>query len=80
MVNRVCGGDLSDRGDNVRPPGDAWPGNNVFRIRNQQYWPGFNGHREMIMGAARPSSSFYVAVFSRPFRPGVRANGECDDS
>lgn len=78
MVNRVCRHHLSIRGDNVRPPGDTWPGDNLFRVRDQQHWPSFDCYREMIMGAWTTFSSFSVAFAGFPYPLAPRPNGESD--
>ena len=80
MVNRVCRADLPGRGDNVRPTGNTWPGDHVLWVCDQQYRHGADGHREMIMDARRPFSSFCDAFGDPLCRLVVLANGECDGS
>ena len=80
MVNRFCRANLLGSGDNVRPTSNAWPGDHVLRVCDQQYRHGADGHREMIMGAWTTFSSFYVVSGGFPYLLAPRTNGECDGS
>lgn len=80
MVNRVCRANLPGGGDNVRQASNARTGDHVFRVCDQQYRHGADGHREMIMGAWTTFSSFSVVYGGFPYPLAPRPNGECDGS